>query len=548
MSKSEKLNEVFTPEVNWVVEDLAESEIPSGIDGKYIIGRVRGQFFVPDGKSRNGRFYPESLWKRVVGNNDVLNKLSERKMFGTIGHDEEPVSEQQLRRGEVSHIITKLWIESDGSGNKRGMGEALILNTPTGNNLNVYMRAGSRLNTSSRASGKFVENKEYDGIPIVDEDSYVFETFDFVLDPGFLEARPDLVEQMQAKQKETNIMSEDRSMDASIRILSESRDVLQKQLDEAVAAKGAAEALLQEKQEQFKKIEKHTAVIPVIENLGVTSDVMTRLPRVLEDLGVKDFPGLVKFLEKIKPADVTAITEGGVSGKLALLSRYQKEVSSNPEKAVQVAERATKEISAYRKFGSPKDVSERIEELSGIKRQLRSLGTIDETKKALTEAASELKAFSKLGTRREIEEALRSSLTLLQQYREVGTPAKIQEALAKADVVITRVNKMGGLKKIGEAIKKYNESVRKRREQFLSAQSEKLSSRFSVPVDSVRPLVESVGMEQAEKILSGVGRRTPVTEKLNERSDGAPVVNKTGHRSLVETMYSQATAKLGPKK
>lgn len=546
---TETLYEVFTPDIDWVVEELTDADRASGIDGKYVIGRVKGQFFVPDGESRNGRFYPESLWNRVVGNDSVKNKLSERKMFGTIGHDEEPVSEQQLRRGEVSHIITKLWIEPDSNGRKRGMGEALILNTDAGRNLNVYLRAGSRLNTSSRASGKYLEGAEKNGIPVVDENAYVFETFDFVLDPGFLEARPDLVEQMQAAKEENYIMSDDRTnslVEASLRTLSESRDALQKQLDEAIAGKSSAEARLQEVQERLKKIEKHGAVLPVIESLGVTSEVASRLPRILEDLGVQDFPGLVKLLEKISPADVAAIREGNVGKKLEILAKYQKQVSATPEKGVQIGERASKEIAAYRKFGTTKDVAAKMEELSAIKRQLRSVGTITEAKKALGEAATELRAFAKLGTRREIEEALRSSLTLLQQYREVGTPSKISEALAKADAVVARVNKMGGLAKIGEAIKKYNESVRKRREQYLSNQSETLSSRFRVPVDGVRPLVESVGAEKAEKILAGVNR-TP-SEKITERSDGTKVTRKLGTRSLVETMFSQATAKLGQKK
>lgn len=542
------LNEVFAPDIDWVVEDLSDADKAAGIDGKYVIGRVRGQFFVPDGESRNGRFYPESLWNRVVGNNDVKNKLCERKMFGTIGHDEEPVTEQQLRKGEVSHIITKLWIEPGSDGKKRGMGEALILNTPTGHNLNVYLRAGSRLNTSSRASGKYLEGKDRNGIPIVDEDAYVFETFDFVLDPGFLEARPDLVEQLQAAQKETNTMDNDRTnslVETSLRTLSESRDALQRQLDEAIARSSSAEAKLQEASKRLEKFEKHGTILPVIETMGVTADVANRLPRVLEDLGVTDFTGLVKFLEKINPSDVSAIKDGGLTEKLELLANYQKNVSATPEKAVQIGERASKEIAAYRKFGAPKDVASKFEELTTIKRQLRSLGSVDDACKALGEAATELKAFAKLGTRKEIEEALRSSLVLLQQYREVGTPSKIQEAMAKADAVVARVNKMGGLSKIGEAIKKYNESVRKRREQYLSAQSEKLSSRFRLPVDGVRPLVESVGVEKAEKILSGVGR--PATEKVTERSDGTPAVRKTGNRSLVETMFSQATAKLGHK-
>jgi len=430
-----RLSEVFTPTVDWDVQALDESSA-TAVDGTNVLGRVKGQFFVPDGVSRNNRFYPESLWDKVMGEDLVKARLSEKKMFGTIGHDEEPVTEQQLRNGDVSHVVTRLWVEPGPDGSKLGMGEALILNTPAGRNLNTYLRAGCRLNTSSRASGKFLEGKEHDGIPIVDEEAYVFETFDFVLDPGFLQARPDLVEQLELKrtEEEASAMNENSQfaqevVNTSLKTLQESRDALQTRLDEAISAKNASEAQLAAAQQRLEEYAKHDEVIPVIEKLQVTSNDAARLPRILEDLNVEDFAALVKFLEQIKKEDAEAIQTGQVAEKLAMLEAFQKDVAESPEKGVQIGEAAAKQIAAYKEFGKPEEIKEKLETLAVMERQMRPVGTPKEAQKALREAATELRAFAELGTRKEITEALERSYELLKQYRDLGSPEKIQEAL-----------------------------------------------------------------------------------------------------------------------
>jgi hypothetical protein len=245
---------------------MSESNTSSIVDGKYIIGRVVGQFFVPGGTSRNGRFYPESLWEKVLKSSEVQERLSERKMFGTIGHDEEPVSESQLRNGEVSHIISKLWIDVDDSGKKLGMGEALILGTQSGINLNIYLRSGVGLNTSSRASGRFLEGKENNGVPVVDEDSYIFETFDFVQDPGFLAAKPELVENFNQSNKEQLNMNED-IISTSLKAIMESRDAVRLQLDEALHEKAVVEKKLNDIAVKFEKLSKYEDVLPAMESV-----------------------------------------------------------------------------------------------------------------------------------------------------------------------------------------------------------------------------------------------------------------------------------------
>lgn len=541
-NERKNLNELFSPRIDWKVEELEKESV---VDGTHVLGRVLGEFFVPDGESRNKRFYSESLWRKALGNTDFSRKMSEKKIFGTIGHDEEPITEEQLRKGEVSHLVTKLWIEEGADGVKRGMGEAIVLNTPTGRNLNTYLRAGCRLNTSSRASGSFAEGKQMNGVPVVDEDSYVLETFDFVLDPGFIQARPDLVEQLNPKPQE-DFRMEDNSMgrlaESSLKALQESRDSLQRQLTEAITAKSETESRLALVTERLQKLSALEPVAPVLETLAIDPSTVSRIPRIFEDLGIANFAALVSFLEGISKKDVEHIRKGRIADRMRVLEQYQKRVSSTPEIGVKIGQRAAKEIEAYRKIGTASEISEKLNKAEELKRGLRSIGSITEARRALTEAKRELDAIAALGTRQEIEEALRSSLSVLTAYKTLGTPARIRESLEKAEKVASFVEKLGGKKKIVETLRKFNASVKKRRESALSTQSESLSSTYQIPVDKVRTLVESVGAAKAEEILSGIGKKSVFVTEENGTTKRVIGGEK---KSFCESFYRGASAKLG---
>lgn len=175
----------MTKEIKGLFEShFKVDESSSEVDGKFIIGKISGQFFVPNGKSRNERFYPSELWERALAAESVQEKIRDRRMFGTISHDQK-IDDAAFLEGKFSHIVTKL-------NPKTGVGEALILNTPAGNILNTVVRAGSKIFVSSRARGDFAGTHK--GLPRVNPDTYCLETFDIVLSPGFLEASPSLQE------------------------------------------------------------------------------------------------------------------------------------------------------------------------------------------------------------------------------------------------------------------------------------------------------------------------------------------------------------------
>jgi len=173
-----------------------------------ILAVVTGTHFVPGGLSRNKRYYPESapygfLWGEQLKKPWVVEKMTNNTMCGTIGHDLE-VGEKEFREEKVSHFTKTLKIVPTGDPNKpyKGYAESYILNTAAGRALKTYLDAGMRLYVSSRADGDFLPGVTYkvaeDGseVPVLDPSKFRLERFDFVFNPGFYDAKPELRESL----------------------------------------------------------------------------------------------------------------------------------------------------------------------------------------------------------------------------------------------------------------------------------------------------------------------------------------------------------------
>lgn len=285
------------------------------VDGEHVIAKVRGVFFVPDGKSRNGRFYPKELWENVVSDPEVISKLKSKAMYGTVGHSQK-IDDDAVLKGFVSHIVTSMEIK-----NGKGIGEALILNTPAGKNLNTILQAGGSMFVSTRADGTF-EGK-YEGLPIVSPKTYNFSTVDFVLDAGFIEANPSLVESYnkilecnQDKNKEGNTMSEKllemlsndnadlkvevKTMSADVTTLKEEKQTLEEEnkhlTGEMVKFEEASKKIKEMEDEKEKEDEKKKEVeesLKAFQELGESSDdvkgtlenALGHIKKVNEELG-----------------------------------------------------------------------------------------------------------------------------------------------------------------------------------------------------------------------------------------------------------------------
>lgn len=192
-----KLVEDYIPFENFeIVDDIdhinesAQSEVAQSKGA--ILAIVKGPHFVPNGISRNRRNYKD-VWDEVSKDEDVRDKVQKCQMLGRIGHDAE-MTDMDIAEAQFSHYTRAIdW--------KTGIAESVILNTPMGNTLLTLLRAKVTMYVSSRADGEYC-GKDEDGNDIMDPKSYKLERFDFVQDPGFLDAHPEMVtESKQNKNK-----------------------------------------------------------------------------------------------------------------------------------------------------------------------------------------------------------------------------------------------------------------------------------------------------------------------------------------------------------
>ncbi len=196
-----------------------------------VLAVVEGVFFVADKPSRNGRVYPRELWENVLSSPDLKRMLQNRLLFGTVGHVEEQLDDL-IREGKVSHVVTELKVMPDG----RGWGRAEILDTPVGRVLKTLLESGSKLSVSSKAYGEY-EGQTGEGYWRVSPSSFLLERFDFVVDPGFLEAQPQV-----------------REVYESVVRASCDRDVVSKLIEEKSRQEQRIVELLRELEEKDKKL------------------------------------------------------------------------------------------------------------------------------------------------------------------------------------------------------------------------------------------------------------------------------------------------------
>ena len=175
-----------------VITEASASKLQEGV-----LAKVSGPSFFLDGYSRNGRFYPKKLWENALKNADTKEALKRGLMFGCIGHPKDYSLDELLESGRVSHKVTDIYIDKKTG---EGMADYEILDTESGRILNTILRSGSDMYVSTRAFGGFSnETKSKDGkkYKVLDEKNFVIESIDFVIQPGFLETKPKLMEALQ---------------------------------------------------------------------------------------------------------------------------------------------------------------------------------------------------------------------------------------------------------------------------------------------------------------------------------------------------------------
>lgn len=361
--------------------ESSKSNYPE-VDGHNVLGVLSGVFFVPDGRSVNERFYPREFWEEVLANPEVQNRIDDRVMFGTIGHEDKYVDDEDLAKGKVSHIITKLWIDEESG---MGMGEALILGTDAGKNLYMLLKAGAKIKISSRAYGDYVQGKFHEGMPIMDAKSYRLEGFDVVLLPGF-------------PQTQLSISESAKQSDIDNKLIIES---VIKRRSENMASKSAkkvkSESSLESELRRSRcKAESQTITLEKkVKELTEKLDAVTKERDTWKEEGTK----LLKSYNRYNSLG----TVKDLSSKLEKLSRFE-EIAEEPEEIKKAIVEATERVnkgkelfSMLEEAGSALDMTE-----SAINQYLEIVGTVSQARRDKIKMERALKQYTAFGTISEI--------------------------------------------------------------------------------------------------------------------------------------------------
>ena len=413
----------------------ASTPTKSRVDGKYIIGMIEGQFFKPDGMSRNGRYYPKELWEKVLSSADFKNRKLYSTIFGEIGHSEGPVEDMTLRMGMASHFVDDLWITPK----NEGYGRIYILNTPTGNLLKTYLGAGCKLKVSTRGEGTYCESYQKDGHPVVDPNTYEFQTVDFVMNPGFIETSAYLKEEYDktleslkdekvlqkfAKFNETKIEQTNKKGETSMALTPESMYEKLEKENEQLKAKVeslTAEVAAKDKkllEAQFKvdaEVQKISEAYEPFKKLNVSAKTITETLK-------RSQASLKEAKEQNKKLNES-------------LKAYQEKAGSLKEldEATELSNKALTRLCAYNKLvGS-------ITEAKQLKENAEKACEVLSEAKRLRNNAE--KALEMIKEAKKLEGYASKAADLLEQYKKIGTIKELKALKEGAKVEAAKTSK-----------------------------------------------------------------------------------------------------------
>jgi len=158
--------------------------------------KVRGLFQEANSKNGNKRVYAQPLLEREI--KKLQGPLKERRLIGELDHP----SNEVVHLTNASHVITGLHME----GNKV-IGEAEILNTPSGKVLQELLKAGVKIGISSRAVGGLTYNSQNECYDVNENLRLI--TWDMVSEPSCHGAFPGLLGESQVMTETTKRVAED---------------------------------------------------------------------------------------------------------------------------------------------------------------------------------------------------------------------------------------------------------------------------------------------------------------------------------------------------
>lgn len=468
LTKTRLIDEFQTPPVAWKIQEAVEGE-KSRVDGVNILARVVGPAFLIDGISRNNRMYKEETWDKGIAK--VQERLESGGLLGTCGHDQE-IDEKAILEGKVTHVVSKIWKEG-----KVGMCEFLVLGTDAGHNINKLLRAGVKLPVSSRAYGTY-SGKGDMGEDIIDPDTFLLETWDWVLNPGVGAAVPNLVENKDQPKQDEPTPPETATPDA---ISEELTMTLERITEEKIALQGKVAEILEENKSLTASATSLTERVKELTTYG--KSYQTRVGTLKEVKEITEHISKWLYIDFWKE----------VAKELNVFGQNNSTLAATTKSLMGVAE-------AYVPLGTPKKIQEEAKLLA----QYKEYGTIQEC-----QAASKLlEAYIKVGKPKEIIEKL----------NRIAAKEQADATARRADEALKISKKFGQpVAFVEKLLTKF--SAKEVIDQFKSATSPKtaaMTERYKVPATAVKPGTKVV-VAPAAQAGSGIAGR--VFEKLSENME-----------------------------
>jgi hypothetical protein len=490
------------PHTELLVED-AKLQIVEGADkdsGKVF---VRGEFGNAINPTLNKRLYPPSLWETQIKR--LSENLSKRKVIGQADHPENGKSSLS----NTSHVVTALKLRDDGVVE----GEAEVLNTRIGKDLQEILKAGIPVGVSSRGYGSTKPDgkNKYEVV----QDDYKLITFDFVVDPADPNATPSVfyecVEELEDSVGEDQ---KGKAKSKQVKHLAEEDDK-----ERALAAKFAkkiagaqkegaesAEAVLRD---EFAE----TILAKVAEmKAGLRKEVLAELSADPEVAAAKRVFDVLKgaLKEYAVPSDAEALIaekDEEIIRLRGVVQKQQEELNKN-EDVITKLEKAAREA-GYRfqleKLLRDDEDASIIRSAVGDVTEYKSVDALEERVDEIRETISESLAMKE-------EEYERS----LEQHRKLEDKnAKLEQALEEA----LQVGKQAGLELYLERRLRNHPQADKIRAVFDRTE---ISSK-----EQIEDLLEAYRVperepEDLEEIRSRVRKRLGSTSKEHDINEEAP--------------------------
>lgn len=470
-----------------------------------ILGRLVGIIADFKNATRNGRKYTEELWDKTFDNPIVKEKISNRCLFGELGH---PADRQEIDMEKIAICLAEM-PKKGNDGKLYGVFD--ILDTPNGRILKTMCDYGCNIGVSSRGGGDTFE--DYNGEETVEPDTYELECWDAVLLPAVKSARPAYVTESLDTSKKT---LKTALLEALEKSTEDEQRVMKTTLDE-LAIDYSTEEDVTETSESVDNIDVVTES-EAAEDTGV--DVIKELQEALQ--GQSILKGQVKSLQqqlsvcytkesrysdrlsklatkiKAQETDYTKLSE-----ELATISSDNTTLRTNVEQlngqvsllteSLSSKEKQIEELTAKLNARTLKceSLELKLNKESSHKTKLdESLSSKSAEVKKLTEAYSQLKQSSE----KELKSARAQTISL--QENNTKLVEELQEA--KKDSQITKSQLNAKLEQAKKLVEKYKSVAKIAVDKYISSQATRIGVSSQ---DITSRLNESYSFKEIDKVV-----------------------------------------------